>query len=445
MKKYDVAIIGAGVTGTSLLYVLSKYTNIKNLVLLEKYKEIAAVNSQRNNNSQTLHFGDIETNYNREKAAKVKEAAEMVAKYVETVGKEEGLHYQRHKMVLAVGEEEVTALEKRFEEIKDIFPKLKKISKEEIAKLEPNTVKGRNPEEKLLALCTEDGYAIDFGKLSESFVKHAQKSGKTVDVFMHKKIKEIQKNKKGYKIISEGKTVEASAVVVCAGSHSLILAQQLGYGTELGLLPVAGSFYIGKNMLNGKVYTMQLKKLPFAAIHGDPDVKNPAETRFGPTAKVLPLLERHRYTTIPDFIRTSVFTIDGILSLLKILADPTYFRFVLKNFSYDLPFIGKRIFLKDVQKIVPSATAKDIHLGKGIGGIRPQIVDTKTKTMNMGEAKIVGEKIIFNITPSPGASVCLKNAENDARKVVEFLGKRSKFDEQKLKEALGSKASGAQK
>ena len=151
---------------------------------------------------------------------------------------------------------------------------------------------------------------------------------------------------------------------------------------------------------------------------------------------MLPLLERHRYTTVPDFIRTSVFTLDGILSLLKILADPTYFRFVLKNFSYDLPFFGKRIFLKDVQKIVPSATANDIHLGKGIGGIRPQIVDTKNRKMNMDEAKIIGDKIIFNITPSPGASVCLDNAKHDAKKVMEFLGKGFKFDEKRMKEEL---------
>ena len=436
MGKYDVAIIGAGVTGTSLLYVLSRYTNVRKVAILEKYPQFAAVNSQRNNNSQTLHFGDIETNYKLEKAAKVKEAAEMVAKYVETTGKNEELFNKTNKMILAIGESEVEELEKRYEEFKTLFPKLRKISKDEIAKIEPNIIKGRNPKEKLLALCTEDGYAIDFGKLSESFVKHAKEEGKIIDVFLDQKMKEIKKDKEGYKIITDNKTIEASTVVVCAGSHSLIFAQQLGYGTEFGLLPVAGTFYIGKNMLNGKVYTMQLKKLPFAAIHGDPDVKNPEETRFGPTAKVLPLLERHKYTTVPDFIRTSAFTVDGIISLFKILADPIYFRYVLKNFSYDMPLIGKRIFLKEVQKIVPSATAKDIHLGKGIGGIRPQIVDTKTKKMNMGEAKIVGEKIIFNITPSPGASVCLKNAENDARKVVNFLGKGFKFDEQRLKEEL---------
>ena len=435
-KKYDVAIIGGGVTGTSLLYVLSKYTTVKNIALLEKYPEIATVNSQRNNNSQTLHFGDIETNYNREKAIKVNKAAELVAAYLETVGKEEGLHHKSHKMILAVGEEEIAELEKRYEEIKDIFPKLARLTKEQITKLEPNIINGRDHDEKLLALSTEDGYAVDFGKLSQSFVKHAQESEKKIDLLLGEKINNIEKNKNSYRIITERKTIEASVVVFCAGSHSLIFAQKLGYGTEFGLLPVAGSFYIGKNMLKGKVYTMQLKKLPFAAIHGDPDVNNPQETRFGPTTKVLPLLERHHYATIPDFIKTSAFTFEGIVSLLKILADPTYFRYVLKNFSYDLPLIGKRIFLKEVQKIIPSAKAKDIHLGKGIGGIRPQIVDTKNKKMNMGEAKIIGDKIIFNITPSPGASVCLKNAENDARKVVEFLGKGFRFDEKKMKEEL---------
>lgn len=436
MQKYDVAIIGAGVTGTSLLYVLSKYTNVKSLALLEKYKEIAAVNSQKDNNSQTLHFGDIETNYNRDKAAKVKEAAEMVAKYLETIGKDEGLHYKRHKMVLAVGKGEVTELEKRYQDIKDIFPKLRKIKKKEIAKLEPNIVKGREAREELLALCTDEGYAVDYGKLSESFVKHARESEKEINVILDHKIKEIKKERDSYKIIGKDTIIEASVVVVCAGSHSLIFAQRLGYGKEFGLLPVAGNFYIGKNMLNGKVYTMQEKKLPFAAIHGDPEVNNPAETRFGPTARVLPLLERHRYTTVPDFIRTSAFTIDGVVSLLKIISDPVYFHYVLKNFSYDLPFIGKNLFTKEVQKIIPSATSDDIYLGKNIGGIRPQIVDTKSKKMNMGEAKIVGDKIIFNITPSPGASVCLKNAENDAQKVIEFLGKGFEFDQQKLKEDL---------
>ncbi len=49
----------------------------------------------------------------------------------------------------------------------------------------------------------------------------------------------------------------------------------------MSILSVAGSFYYAHgHWLNGKVYTMQNPKLPFAATHGDPDVHNPMETRL---------------------------------------------------------------------------------------------------------------------------------------------------------------------
>lgn len=48
----------------------------------------------------------------------------------------------------------------------------------------------------------------------------------------------------------------------------------------------------------------------------------------------------------------------------------------------------------------------------------------------MGEAKIVGDDIIFNITPSPGASTCLKNAVQDTQQVLEFLDDDYEFDEE---------------
>jgi len=68
-----------------------------------------------------------------------------------------------------------------------------------------------------------------------------------------------------------------------------------------------------------------------------------------------------------------------------------------------------------------------------MGGMRPQIVNKYERKLIMGEAKILGDKAIFNMTPSPGASTCLKNGENDAYKLLEFLGKDYKFDEHKFK------------
>ncbi len=178
-NQYDVAILGGGVVGTAILYVLSKYTTLESIALLEKYPKFGQVNSNSRSNSQTLHFGDIETNYTLEKAKVVKEAAEMVVKYLEGLkGKKSKIFQKGHKMVLGVGKEEVNILEKRFEEFKKLFPNLKKLGVKEIAKVEPEVVKGRNPKEPILALYSEDSYTVDFGRLAESFVENSLKETK---------------------------------------------------------------------------------------------------------------------------------------------------------------------------------------------------------------------------------------------------------------------------
>ena len=104
--------------------------------------------------------------------------------------------------------------------------------------------------------------------------------------------------------------------------------------------------------------------------------------------------------------------------------------------SYDIPFIGKRLFLKNVKKIVPSITAKDLKLAKGIGGMRLQRIDVNKQELELGEGKIIGDNIIFNMTPSPGASVCLYNAMRDASHVVEFFGNEFSFKEDQMKTEL---------
>lgn len=435
-ENYNVAIIGGGITGTALLFALSRYTDIPRIALFEKYKDVAEVNSHHNNNSQTLHFGDIETNYTLEKASHVKEAAEMLVRYMEKYAT--NAFVKGPKMVLAVGDKEVTELENRYKEFQGLFPKLKKITREEIGRIEPMVIEGRNREENILALFTEDGYAVNYKKLSQSFVSESRKSEKIADVHLGAKVTKIWRKNNSYQISAQQGVFLADVVAIMAGPHSLVFAKKLGYGKDFGILPVAGNFYCAKNILRGKVYAMQIKKLPFAAIHGDPNVENPKETRFGPTAKVLPLLERRHYSTIIDFIKTSVWSIAGIASLIKIISDKTLFLFVLKNIGYDLPIIGQWLFLRDARKIVPTLKYNDLRFGKGIGGIRPQVVNTITKKLEMGEAEIVGDNILFNITPSPGASVCLKNAEQDALKIMSFLKWRFKFNERQWCNDFGS-------
>lgn len=78
---YEVLIVGAGISGCALAYELARYTDITQIAVVEKYGSIASLNSKGTANSQTIHVGDIETNYTLSKAAITKRTAKMVEKY----------------------------------------------------------------------------------------------------------------------------------------------------------------------------------------------------------------------------------------------------------------------------------------------------------------------------------------------------------------------------
>ena len=438
-KNYDVAIVGAGVCGTALTYVLSQYTNVESIIVLEKCDDAAQLNSRVSNNSQTLHFGDIETNYTLAKAEKVNRAASLVKQYLLRHDPAQAMHSKYHKMVLAVGQEQINLLQKRYETFKALFPHLKAIDRAEIEAIEPNILKGRDTELDVGALFTEEGYTVDFQKLAKSFLDNADRASQgTLDRLFGTPVTRLEKSEAGYRIYTNKQTLTAKTVVIAAGAYSLLFAKSLGYGLDYALLSVAGSFYRSRSTLNGKVYTMQNKKLPFAAIHGDPEVHDSSITRFGPTAKVLLQLERHRPSTIIDYFRTAGLSLAALLSFVVILSDLTILRYILRNFLYDVPFIGRRLFIREVRRIVPSMELQNLEYAKGYGGIRPQIVNMQTRKLELGEAKIAGDRIIFNITPSPGASTCLQNAEEDTAKIIEFLGDGYHFDKDRFLQDLGT-------
>jgi malate dehydrogenase (quinone) len=108
---------------------------------------------------------------------------------------------------------------------------------------------------------------------------------------------------------------------------------------------------------------------------------------------------------------------------------------MLKNVLFEIPLVRKILFLKDARKIVPSLRYRDLKFARHFGGIRPQLIDKRQHKLLMGEAKIdAGNGAIFNMTPSPGGTSCLENAELDMRTVAAFLG--ATIDERRFREEL---------
>jgi malate dehydrogenase (quinone) len=420
---HDVIIIGGGVSGTALLYLLAEYTDINNIMLFEKHGSIASVNSHGRNNSQTLHCGDIETNYTLDKALQVQASANMVSRYAQKIKNTNDVLYKYSKMVIGVGDKEVAQLRDRFETFSPHYSKMQLLERDEIEKIEPAVMDGRK--EAIVALGVLDDYtAVNFQTLSESFVEHAcSVKNKTVDVKLKTKVSSIKKSPEGYAVKTQDGIHHAKFVVISSGGHSLLFAQRMGYGLEYSCLPMAGSFYYTPNVLNGKVYTVQNDKLPFAAIHGDPDVLVPGKTRFGPTALALPLLERYNWKTFHEFLQILKLDLNVVKTLWNLIKVSDIRNYLFKNMLFEVPVIRRHLFLEDARKIVPNMQLKDLTFAKKTGGIRPVMIDKKSHSLHLGEAKLSpGNGLIFNMTPSPGATSCLGNAEKDLDIIVEFLG-----------------------
>jgi len=436
-KMFDTAIIGSGVAGSALLFTLARYTDIKNIILFEKYDEPAQLNSGPKANSQTLHMGDIETNYTLEKAKTVKRNAVMVANYISHFGFEESTGFRRDKMILAVGEDEITRLEERYEEFSELYPYFVKMGKDELAEKEPKIMEDR--EESVMALGVEGEITtVNFKKLSENFVEMALDEDKNIQMHYNEEVVTIREDGDHFEIVTKNSSFRAKTVVANAGAYSLLFAQHMGYGKEWAVLPIGGSFFFTKEkLLNSKVYTMQNPKLPFAAVHADPDITADWNTRFGPTAFALPKLERYREAHIRDLLEAMDIGRDTLEVYYDLLRDKVIRKYIFTNFLDEIPFIGKGVFVKDAKKIIPTMTKNDLVFAEGYGGMRPQIIDKTNHTLMMGEAKLVKGGAIFNMTPSPGASTSLAIAEKDAIQICEFLGQ--KFDKTRHEKEIVNK------
>ncbi|MCP9807824.1 FAD-dependent oxidoreductase [Cyanobium sp. HWJ4-Hawea] len=459
--QVDVLIVGGGVCGTALLFELARYTDLGRIALVERYDQLAQVNSKATNNSQTIHCGDIETNYTLEKALRVKRTAEMIVHYADLLEPEirNRCVFRTPKMVLGVGEQECGFLRERFNHFSPHFPAMELLEKGEIAEWEPQValVNGALRPEPLLAIGIRRTYtAVDYEALSESFVEQAQaavsqsvEGGKSVEggadrqlrIQMGTKVELIEQEGDGFRVQirptkgGASRQLFARHVVVNAGAHSLLMAQQMGYGLEYSCLPVAGSFYFTPDLLKGKVYTVQNDKLPFAAIHGDPDVRAPGKTRFGPTALLLPQLERYKAASFWEFLKVlrldwAVFSV--FWQLFRIADIRNY---IFKNLLFEVPWLRRFLFLADARKIVPGMALADLSFAEGYGGVRPQLINKTSRQLMLGEASIRPlPGLVFNVTPSPGGTCCLGNAATDVEAIAERLG--CSFDQQALAREL---------
>lgn len=426
----DVIIIGLGITGAAELKIVSQYTNAQKITVLEKYERAATVNSNALNNAQTSHDGSTETNYSLEHALDVKWPADMLRNYLEQI-KDPTLFQITNRSSLALGDGQVERLRQRYEEFKPHYSDLSFYDRRsDLIKIEPNVIKGRNENEAVAMMVSNKGYAVNYQRAAEYMIDDAIATKKDIEIYTSTEVGKVKYENGIFTLQTTKGEMRSRFLLVAAGAYSLKFAQELGYGEEFTIFPVAGSFVVSPYVLYGKVYPMAEGGNPWAVIHGDPDILDPKITRWGPTTKPIPMMERHHYQTIKDYLNMGILTWPGIRSSLKVIRDEKLLGYLLKNELYDVPGIGMHLFHKEVQRIVPLMERHQLQLRRGAGGLRPQLVNMILGKLIMGDSLIQGVNSIFNTTPSPGASVCMGNGFRDARFFAQSTG--FDFDEARM-------------
>jgi malate dehydrogenase (quinone) len=440
-QYYDVVTVGAGVSGAGFSYLMARFATPLRTLLLEKASRPAMVNSNPRNNAQTSHDGSTETNYSLKKALMLRPAALALRTYV-TRRNAPGLYRKTKRMVLGVGHEQVAMLRERYATFKPHYPDLSLVGPRELQIIEPKLMEGRDPSEPVAAIVTDEGFAINYQRLAECLIEDAERDCSNFAVRYNTRIVKVTRDQRSGHCtltLDSGDEIEAGVVVFAAGAYSLSFAHMLGFGEKYGILSVAGDFYTSVNgpILNGKVYRPQDDNIPFAAAHGDPDVLNSNETRFGPTTMPIPMFERRHYDSVVPYMKSRIVSGPGIFSLLKIMWQRRLIGYVTKNFMYRLPLIGKWLFLQQLKQIVPTLKYDDIVLRKNAGGVRPQIVNMETGELEMGEQLMQDGNVIVLTTPSPGASVCIRNGYDVLRRVEALLQGVIVVDHARVKNELG--------
>lgn len=229
-NTYDVAIIGAGICGCSLLYALSRY-NLK-LLLLEKTNDVGVGTTKAN--SAILHAGydpepgTLMAKYNVEGNA----LAKQICKNLDVLMKETG------SLVIGFNEEEYAEIKKLYERgLKNGVQDMCILEKTALHALEPNLNKNA-----IFALHAPSAAVVNPWELASAQAETAVQNG--AHVWLGSKVTNIEKQQGGGFSITGEKGVATARFVINATGICADAVAELIAPKEFTIYPSRGEYYL---------------------------------------------------------------------------------------------------------------------------------------------------------------------------------------------------------
>ena len=386
--KFDVAIVGGGIVGLATAYKLQlKYPELC-LAVVEKEDSLAF--HQTGRNSGVIHSGL----YYKPNSLKAKNCVNGRKQLVEFAENNNIDYDVCGKIVLATNKREAKKLlQLKINGEKNGLKDLKILDSNELKEIEPNAV-GKS------ALYVPESGIIDYKQTTKKFAEKITSINNKSKIILSC---EVFNFKNDYLLTSKGK-IYTKNNIFCAGLFSDRLAGKDNLKTNMKIVSFRGDYYklkeSSKHMIKNLIYPVPNPEFPFLGVHLTRMTNGSIEC--GPNAVYS--FKREGYS---KFSFNLMDTIESLFFIGTLKLFINHWKFGLNEYKRSF---SKRLFLRDLQKLVPSLMLNDLEDGKS--GLRAMALGEDGDVID--DFKIIKNNKNIHVlnAPSPAATACLAIADN---------------------------------
>jgi len=361
-RNCDFLIVGAGIVGLTVAWELRKRHSLATITILEKESEVGLHASGRN--SGVLHSGIYYGN-DTLKAQVCSSGSKRMQEFAD----EYGIAYSKSgKVIIATSESDLLTINKLLKNAEDNNINAKRLNEKEIKEIEPYATPFQ------AGIYSPDTAVID----SKSVVKKLYDLliGKGVNFEFNAPL--LEQNEKQKVVTTSKEKISYGYLYNCAGANADRVAKLFGKGLEYTMIPFKGIYYKlhpkRDYLVNSNIYPVPDINLPFLGVHLTRVISG--DVYVGPTA--IPAFGRENYGILKGIELGEGLKISS--ELIKMyLKNKGNFRLLVHSEArkYLKPW-----FVKSAQKLMADVKAEDLISSDKVG-IRPQLVNTKTSTIEM--------------------------------------------------------------
>ena len=400
--KYNISVVGGGIVGLATAYKLQLNFPDFKIIVLEKEDELAF--HQTGRNSGVIHSGL----YYKPDSFRAKNCVDGRLQLVDFAKKYKVNHDVCGKIVLAINDKEKEVLsELKVRGEKNGLKNLELIDMKRVKEIEPFA-------EGVGALFVPEAGIIDYkgvtNKLAELILQinpqsKIQTSTKVLDVST------------GVLSTSKGE-IKSEHSIFCGGLFSDKLAKKDSLKLKMKIIGFRGDYYDledhAKDKINNLIYPVPNPEFPFLGVHFTRMTDGSIEC--GPNAVFTFKREGYNKTDFSWKDTVDALTFSGTWKLFI-----NHWKFGLNEYRRAF---SKRLFLKELNKMLPSLKMSDIKVGRS--GVRAMALADDGEVID--DFKIVkqGKNIHVLNAPSPAATACLAIADEIVRNASDSFNLKDK-------------------